>query len=40
MLERSGLLVQRNSTSNYSSIKSKLRLVRDDINGTEPSDVK
>ena len=40
MLEQLNLLVLRNNATSYNTIKNKLRLIRNDINGTEPKDIK
>ena len=40
LLDRSGLLSPRSSSSNFASIRSKMRLIRDDIDGSQRSDLK
>ena len=38
-LEKAGLLIRRDGSNNYSSVKSKMRLIREDINGTQQTDL-
>lgn len=39
-LEKARLLTRRDGSSNYPALKSKLRLIRNDVDGTQPIDIK
>ena len=40
LLERAGLLAPRGSAPSFASVRSKMRLIRDDIDGSQRSDLK
>lgn len=39
-LEKAKLLIRRDNSNNYSVLKGKLRLIRNDVDGTQPIDIK
>ena len=40
LLERAGLLAPRGSAPSFASVRSKMRLIRDDVDGSQRSDLK
>ena len=39
-LEKQGFLSKRETSGNYSTVRSRMRLIRNDIDGTQQSDLK